>query len=225
MHFRKLGRTGKDISALGFGAMRLPTRGKETDVDEPAAIEVIRHAIDRGVNYIDTGYPYHGGNGEGVVGKALEDGYREKVYIATKSPIWQVEKHDDFSRIFDEQCARLNVDYIDFYLVHCVQAPFWPKMQELRVFEWAERAQADGRFGEFGFSFHDSFEFFKEVVDAYDWRFCQIQYNFVNEDVQAGTKGLKYAAEKGLGVIVMEPLFGGTLANPLTRWELAGRRP
>lgn len=229
MQFRKLGKTGKDISALGFGAMRLPTRGKETDVDESAAIEVIRHAIDRGVNYIDTAYPYHGGNGEGVVGKALEDGYREKVYIATKSPIWQVEKHDDFSRIFDQQCARLNVDYIDFYLVHCVQAPFWPKMQELRVFEWAERAQADGRFGEFGFSFHDSFEFFKEVVDAYDWRFCQIQYNFVNEDVQAGTKGLKYAAEKGLGVIVMEPLFGGTLANPPDPvreiWQAAGRKP
>ena len=214
MQYRKFGRLPIEVSALGFGCMRLPTLGAETEIDEPAAIKMLRNAIDQGVNYVDTAYPYHGGKSEMVVGKALQDGYRERVHLATKSPVWLVNKQEDFDRFLNEQLSRLQTDHIDFYLLHNLQKKLWPKMLELEAFRWAEKAKADGRIGEFGFSFHDSYDVFVEIVDAYDWPFCQIQYNYTNQDVQAGTKGLKYAAQKGLAVIVMEPLFGGTLAHP-----------
>ncbi len=211
---------------LGFGAMRLPHRGKDTDVDEAAAVEMIRWAIDQGVNYVDTAYVYHGGCGESVVGRALADGYRDRVHLATKLPSWSVQQQADCDRFFDEQLARLQTDHIDFYLLHCLQKKSWPAMRELGVLDWAERQRAAGRIRHLGFSFHDSYEALVEIVDDYDWSFCQIQYNFVNEDVQAGTRGLQYAAGKGLGVIVMEPLFGGTLANPPPAvrrlWDAAG---
>jgi uncharacterized protein len=214
MEYRILGKTQASVSVLGFGAMRLPLRGDESQVDEGAAVEMIRWAIDHGVNYVDTAYVYHGGNGEAVVGRALRDGYRDRVHLATKLPIWSVQRLDDCDRIFDEQLARLQTDHIDFYLLHCLQKRSWHAMRDLGVLDWAERQQAAGRIQHFGFSFHDSYEALVEIVDAYDWSFCQIQYNFVNQEVQAGTKGLRYAAARGLGVIVMEPLFGGTLADP-----------
>ena len=221
MKFRKLGKTGEEVSALGFGAMRLPTLGSDNEVDEAATIEMLRHAIDLGVNYVDTAYVYHGGASEVVVGRALQDGYRDKVHIATKSPIWMVETRADLDRFLSEQLERLQTQRIDFYLLHCVQQATWERMLQLGVLEWAQRAQQDGRIGHFGFSFHDSIDVFREVVDAYDWSFCQIQYNFVNEDVQAGSEGLKYAAQRGLGVVIMEPLFGGALANPPQHiWEM-----
>jgi uncharacterized protein len=214
MKYRTLGKSQTSVSVLGFGSMRLPTTGREADVDEPAAIEMIRFAIDSGVNYIDTAYVYHGGNSEVVIGKALAGGYREKVGVATKLPIWHVASLADCDRLFQEQLTRLQTDRIDFYLLHCLQKKSWSKMRDLGVLEWAEQAQRSGRIGQIGFSFHDSYEAFVDIVNGYDWSFCQIQYNYVNEDVQAGTKGLKYAVAKGLGVVIMEPLFGGTLASP-----------
>ncbi len=214
MKYRTLGKTGAMVSALGFGAMRLPTKGQEADVDEAAAVEMIRYAVDHGVNYLDTAYVYHAGNGEKAVGKALADGYRDKVYLATKLPIWSVQARADCDRFFDEQLSRLDTDHIDFYLLHCLQKNSWPKMRDLGVLQWAEKVRAEGRIRHFGFSFHDSYEALVEILDGYDWPFCQIQYNLVNEEVQAGTRGLKYAVSRGVGVVVMEPLFGGTLVSP-----------
>ena len=230
MQYRRFGHLDFEVSALGFGCMRLPTTGKPGKIDEPAAVEMIRWAIDHGVNYIDTAYPYHGGNSERLLGAALEDGYRDKVALATKMPIWLVEKPDDFDRFFDEQCERLRTERIDFYLLHNLQAPTWPKIRDLGAIAWLEKARADGRIGPVGFSFHDRADVLKEILDYYSgWSLCQIQYNFVNEDVQAGTRGLEYAAGKGLAVVIMEPLFGGTLASPpepVQRiWDTAPGRP
>ena len=215
MQYRKFGKLGQEFSALGFGTMRLPViDGDNANVDEAPAIEMMRYAIDNGVNYFDTAYPYHGGASEKVVGKALAGGYRDKVTVATKLPPWEVKTPADFDRLLGEQLARLGCERIDMYLLHCLQWKWWPMLRDMGALEWLETAQADGRIGQVGFSFHDGVELFKEIADAYDWSFCQIQYNYVNEDVQAGTEGLKYAADKGLAVIVMEPLFGGTLAVP-----------
>jgi len=228
MQYRTLGKTRLEVSALGFGTMRLPVIDRDAKaVDEPLAIEMIRYAIDHGVTYADSAFGYHGGNAERVLGKALADGYREKVLVATKLPTWDVNAIEDCDRIFNEQLERLRTDRIDCYLLHCLSRDRWPKMRDLGVVDWLRRLREAGRIAEFGFSFHDPLEVFKQIVDAEDWAVCQIQYNIVNEDVQAGTEGLKYAADKGIGVVVMEPLFGGTLAAAPDEvqaiWTEAGR--
>lgn len=228
MQYRTLGKTPLEVSALGFGTMRLPViESEDNKVNEPLAIEMIRYAIDHGVNYADSAWPYHGGNSERVLGKALADGYREKVVLATKLPVWDVNSIEDCDRFLNEQLERLRTDRIDCYLFHCLTADRWPKMRDLGVHEWMLQARAGGRIGEIGFSFHDKLDVFKEIVDAFDWALCQIQYNFVNEDVQAGTEGLEYAAAAGLGVVIMEPLFGGTLVTAPDEiqaiWTEAGR--
>ncbi len=229
MKYRELGRTGRQVSALGFGTMRLPTRGSDSQIDERAAIALIRYAIDQGINYLDTAYVYHGGASEVVVGEALQFGYRQRARIATKLPIWMVQGRADCDKILKEQLRRLRTRHIDCYLLHCVEQKGWQKMQQLRVLDWLRRVQREGSIGSIGFSFHDNVELFRDVVNAFDWDFCQIQYNFVNEDVQAGREGLKFAAARGLGVVIMEPLFGGTLANPpqliWELWQESGCKP
>lgn len=215
MKYRKFGNLGIEVSALGFGAMRFPTRGNQNQIDEPLAVRMMRYAFDQGVNYVDTAYPYHGGESERVVAKALRDGYRDKVYLATKMPIWLVEKSSDFDRFLREQLAKLETESIDFYLLHNLHRHTWPKIRDLGVVDWAEKAVAGGAIRYFGFSFHDDYETLEGILNDYpDWSFCQIQYNYVNEDVQAGTRGLELAASKGMGVVIMEPLFGGFLAQP-----------
>lgn len=207
-------KNGDRLSALGFGAMRLQMLEDGT-VDAPRAIAQIRTAVDNGVNYIDTAYPYLGGQSEVIVGKAIRDGYREKVKIATKLPRWLVEKPADMDRLLDEQLKKLDIDQIDYYLVHALDGGTWDKMVELGIADFLDRAVADGRIGNAGFSFHGVGDDFIRIVDAYPWVFCQIQYNFLDTQNQAGTRGLKYAAEKGLGVIIMEPLRGGNISLPV----------
>ena len=213
MKYRKFGKLDWKVSALGFGAMRLPILNNDFGkVDEPEAIRMMRYAFDHGVNYVDSAYGYHQGNSDIVIGKALQDGYREKVRIATKLPCHEVNSSEDFDRCLNEQLKRLQTDNIDFYLLHRLNKSIWPKMCNLGVLKWADGAIADGRIGYFGFSFHDNFEVLREIINAYDnWTVCQIQYNYMDESLQAGTRGLEYAHKKGLAVVVMEPIKGGRI--------------
>ncbi len=215
MQYRPFGKLDFQVSALGFGAMRLPViEGDQTRINEPEAIRMIRYAIDHGVNYVDTAWPYHGGHSEGVVGRALQDGYREKVKLATKLLPRLVQTPADSDRILNEQLKRLQTDHLDFYLLHGLNKTTWMKIRDLEIFKWAEGCLKEGKFLHLGFSFHDEFETFKEIIDYYDrWEFCQIQYNFMDTEYQAGSKGLRYAADKGLAVVIMEPIRGGMLSK------------
>ena len=228
MIYRDFGNTGLKVSALGFGCMRFPLLGKDNRViDEAHATRMVHHAIEKGVNYFDTAYPYHAenfskaGESEPFLGRALKNGYREKIYLASKLPCWLVESREDMERILNEQLARLETDFIDFYLLHALNRISWKKMLSFGVLDFLNDALRDEKIRHAGFSFHDELDLFKEIVDAYDWSFCQIMYNYFDEDFQAGAEGLKYASEKGLGVLAMEPLRGGTLVHGLP--EEAGR--
>jgi uncharacterized protein len=214
MLYRTMPRADRPLSILGFGCMRLPLQADGT-VDEPAATRILRHAIDAGVTYVDTAYPYHGGESEPVVGRALAGGYRERVQVATKLPSWLVRSRADMDRILDEQLARLRTDHIDYYLVHAVGGATWDRVERLGVRDFLAAARRDGRVDRIGFSSHDTTAGFRKVVDAYPWDFCQLQYNFLDETYQVGRAGLEYAAARGLGVVIMEPLRGGQLTRPI----------
>ncbi len=214
MLYRALGKTGEKVSSLGLGCMRLPViDGDPGHIDEQRACEIIHYAIDQGINYLDTAYPYHEGKSEPLLAKALQDGYRDKVNLATKMPSWNIESREDMDRYFDEQLERLGTDYIDFYLIHTLNRDFWPKLVELGLFEFLDQIKKNGKARYVGFSFHDEVSLFREIVDAYPWDVCQIQYNYLDIDYQAGHEGLLYAASRNLGVIIMEPLRGGCLAD------------
>lgn len=215
MQYRPFGKLDFQVSALGFGAMRLPLkRASNADIDETQTLEMIHYAIDQGVNYLDTAYTYHDGKSEIIVGKALKNGYRQKVKIATKLPVWLVNTTKDMDRYLDEQLKKLDTDHIDFYLFHSLDKDRWTKLEQLEALNWAEKAIQKGKIGQIGFSFHDDRETFKKIIDAYPWTFCQIQYNYLDIDHQAGQFGLQYAAQKGIAVVIMEPLRGGRLAHP-----------
>jgi predicted aldo/keto reductase-like oxidoreductase len=211
---RSLKKSGRRLSILGFGCMRLPET-PDGHIDEKTATAMVHYAIDNGVNYFDTGYTYHNGESEPFLGRALRGGFRDRINIATKLPVWKVESREDMDRYLDEQLERLRTDHIDFYLLHGLGRRLWEKMLDLGVTGFLDDAIADGRICHAGFSFHDSERVFREIVDSYDWTFCQIQYNVMDTEYQAGTAGLRYASERGLGVVVMEPLRGGLLAKTM----------
>lgn len=218
MQYRKFGNTGIEISALGFGCMRFPTINVNgiQEIDEEEAVKMLRHGIDEGINYIDTAYVYHDGKSEGLVGRALKDGYRDKVYVATKSPVWMIKEPGDFDRYLDEQLARLDMEYIDFYLLHALDLDRWNNLiLKEDLLTKMEQAKASGKIRHIGFSFHDDADAFLTILNGYNsWDFCQIQMNYIDVNNQATLRGLEAAAAKGLGVIIMEPLLGGKLANP-----------
>jgi len=239
MQYRPFGKQGWQASALGFGCMRLPTiDGKSGNINQEEAIRMIHYAIDQGVNYFDTAFGYHERQSEIVVGKALSGGWRDKVNLVTKLPMWLVEAQDDYDRFLEEQLRKLQTDHLDVYLFHGLNRDAWHKVQRLNLLEKAERAVADGRIGAVGFSFHDNVDAFKEIIDGYDkWAMAQIQYNYMDVENQAGTEGLRYAGERKIAVVVMEPLLGGKLARTIPSvgplWadyavenpETAGRNP
>ena len=213
MRYRPYGaKTDVLVSMLGIGAMRLPmVDGK---IDDPRAIDLIETGLDGGINYIDTAYVYNDGESERVTGLALNNGWRDKVYVATKMPVWELEKPGDQNPFLETQLARLQSPQIDFYLLHALNKRHWKNVCDSRSMEWLDEEKKRGRIRFAGFSFHDDFDLFKEIVDAYDWDFCQIQYNYAQQDMQAGVRGLQYAHGKGIGVAIMEPLFGGFLTGP-----------
>ncbi|NLL82135.1 MAG: aldo/keto reductase [Tissierellia bacterium] len=216
MQYRKFTSSGLNTSLLGFGCMRFPTLDNNlSNIDEKISSKMLEHAIENGVNYIDTAYTYHGGNSESFVGKFLkEKGLREKVYLATKNPVWLVKEYDDFEKLLNEQLERLQTDYIDFYLLHSLHEKTYRKIINLDVFKFLDQAKKNGKIKYAGFSFHDELPLFKEIADAYPWDFCQIQLNYMDREMQAGLEGLKYAHDKGLDVVIMEPIKGGKLINP-----------
>ncbi len=211
---RKNLKNGDELSTLGFGCMRFPMKGSA--IDEARSIAMIRDAINQGMNYFDTAYFYHGGKSESLLGDALSGGYREKVKIATKLPPFMVKKLDSAKKIFETQCTKLKTDYIDYYLYHMLtDKPTFDRMVSLGVMEWMEQLKEEGKIKNIGFSFHGKKEDFEQIIKAYPWDFCQIQYNYLDENNQATKSGLELAGSLGIPVIIMEPLRGGKLVNNL----------
>lgn len=212
METRKMEKLGAETSLLGFGCMRFPTTA-EGKIDEPQAEKMLDMAYEAGVNYFDTAYPYHDGASEPFVGKVLNKYDRNTYYLATKLPVWLVEKEEDVERIFHEQLERLQKDYVDFYLLHALDKERWEKIKELKVVETCERLQREGKIKNLGFSFHDDYEAFEEILTSREWDFCQIQYNYMDTEEQAGDKGYALTEKLGVPLVIMEPVRGGSLAG------------
>lgn len=227
MLYRKLGSTGIDVSILGFGAMRLPLDGKGA-IDPDKSTYMLKYAIENGLNYIDTAFPYHNGQSEIFLGNFFEQypELRKKVYISTKLPTWLINKPEDMDYYLKHQMENLKVDKIDFYLLHSLNKDYWENLMKLNVLDFLDSAVEEGKINYTGFSFHDEFDIFLEILESYPWDVCQIQFNYMDENYQAGREGLKYAASQGLGTIIMEPMRGGCLTRNIPEdiieiWEMA----
>ena len=212
MEYRTMEKLGVSPSLLGFGCMRFPVN-PDGSICEAKAEEMLDTAIKAGVTYIDTAYPYHNGNSEPFVGKVLKKYDRKSFFLATKLPMWDVNSLDDAKRIFREQLDRLQTEYIDFYLLHCLDKEKWEKTLKLELIPYMEDLQKQGMIRFFGFSFHDDFETFKTILTYRNWDFCQIQYNYADTDIQAGDRGYDLAEELGIPMVIMEPVKGGSLAS------------
>lgn len=211
MEKRKMEKIGAETSLLGFGCMRFPTTA-EGKIDENAAEQMLDKAISAGVNYIDTAYPYHGGESEPFVGRVLQKYDRASIYLATKLPVWKVKKPEDVDAIFEEQLSRLQTDYIDFYLMHALDKEDWDAMVAMGTVKRLEELKAEGKIRYLGFSFHDKYEVFEEILNYRDWDFCQIQLNYMDTNEQAGLKGYELTVQKQVPLVIMEPVKGGLLA-------------
>ena len=212
MEYRKFEKLGIAPSLLGFGCMRFPLN-KDGSICEPEAEKMLDTAIAAGVTYIDTAYPYHNGDSEPFLGRVLKKYDRKDFFLATKLPVWNVKTLDDAKRLFQEQLDRLQVEYVDFYLLHCLDKEKWQTVLDLGLIPYFEEMKAQGKIRYFGFSFHDEYEVFETIATYRPWDFCQIQYNYMDRDVQAGDRGYALAEKMGVPMIVMEPVKGGTLAN------------
>ena len=220
MQYRKMPKGTDELSALGFGCMRLPGKGGDSmisSVDMAAAKELVVHAIENGVNYLDTAWPYHRGDSERFLGEHIVPEYRDRIYIATKLPSFSVNTRERMDEIFEKQRERLRVDVIDYYLMHSLNGRLWDKMVGLGAKDFLDGLRASGKVRHVGFSFHGDADEFIRIVDDYDWEFVQVQMNILDENFQAGLAGIRYAAEKELGVIVMEPLRGGSLVRSMPK--------
>ncbi|MBR7178319.1 MAG: aldo/keto reductase [Oscillospiraceae bacterium] len=211
----RLDKYGNQLSALGFGCLRFPQKNGKIDMD--ATREQIRLAVERGVNYFDTAYVYSGS--EAALGEILEsEGLRDRVNIATKLPHYLIKSRAALERMFQEELKRLRTDHVEYYLMHMLcDLDTWEHLKRLGIEEWIAQKKASGQIGQIGFSYHGSSDMFCRLVDVYDWDFCQIQYNYLDEHAQAGRRGLHHAAAKGIPVIIMEPLRGGKLVDLLPR--------
>lgn len=212
MEMRKLNKLNITTSLLGFGTMRLPLDANG-QIDEQKAEEMLNYAINNGVNYIDTAYPYHNGESEPFVGKVLKKYRRDKYYLATKLPMWKIQTIEDVYNTFNEQLKRLDTKYVDFYLLHAMNKERFELTKKLGIIKVLEQFQKEGKIKYIGFSFHDSYEVFTEIINYYHWDFCQIQFNYMDTDEQAGLKGYNLAKTKQIPMIVMEPVKGGLLAK------------
>jgi len=199
-------------SLLGFGCMRFPTT-EHGEIDEMEAEKMLDTAIAAGVNYIDTAFPYHNGNSEPFVGRVLKKYPRDRIYLATKLPVWMVNSEADVKKMFAEQCKRLQTDYIDFYLLHALDRKKWQKVLDLQIIPFLEQMKQEGKIRHIGFSFHDEFTVFQNILLYRDWDFCQIQLNYMDTDVQAGKKGYQLAEKLGIPMVIMEPIKGGRLVH------------
>ncbi len=211
MQYSKIDKLGIETSLLGFGCMRFPldANGK---IDEIESEKMIDKAMAEGVNYIDTAYPYHDGDSEPFVGKVLDKYDRSTYYLATKLPTWDLKTPDDAKRIFEDQLKRLNKDYVDFYLLHALDIHKWHTVLELGVLDYCEELKRQGKIKYLGFSFHDSYEAFEEIATYRDWDFCQIQFNYMDTDIQAGIRGYELTEKLNIPLVIMEPIKGGSLA-------------
>lgn len=212
MEYRKMENLGISTSLLGFGCMRFPTN-TDGSINEEEAFAMIDQAYQSGVTYFDTAYPYHGGKSENATGRALARYPRDSYYLATKLPIWEVKTIEDVERIFNEQLERLQKDYVDFYLMHALNSQRWKLIKELDILGYCEKLRAEGKIRYIGFSFHDDYEVFEEIITSYKWDFCQIQLNYMDKDTQATLKGVELAERLGVPMVIMEPVKGGSLAK------------
>ena len=212
MENRKFEKLDVEASLLGFGCMRFPL-DQDGHIEEIEAEKMIDLAIESGVTYIDTAYPYHDGDSEPFVGRVLKKYPRESFKLATKLPIWNINSQQEAMEMFDSQLKRLDVEYVDFYLLHALDADKWKKVKEYHIIEMCEELRKQGKIKYLGFSFHDEFNVFEEIIKYHSWDFCQLQLNYMDMEIQAGEKGVNLANELGIPLVVMEPIKGGSLAK------------